>query len=72
MTPADLSAGQLALLALPILPNLWAIRHAMRHEFPGDREKYWWTLGAVFVPVLGGLAYLLFGLRRGKPAVGAK
>ncbi len=72
MTPADLSAGQLALLALPILPNLWAIRHAMRHEFPGEREKYWWTLGAVFVPVLGGLAYLLFGLRRGKPAVGAK
>ena len=56
MTPADLSAGQLALLALPILPNLWAIRHAMRHEFPGEREKYWWTLGAVFVPVLGGLA----------------
>ena len=72
MTPADLSAGQLALLALPILPNLWAIRHAMRHEVPGEREKYWWTLGAVFVPVLGGLAYLLFGLRRGKPAVGAK
>ena len=72
MTPADLSAGQLALLALPILPNLWAIRHAMRHEFPGEREKYWWTLGAVFVPVLGGLAYLLFGLRRGEPAVGAK
>ena len=72
MNPADLSAGQLALLALPILPNLWAIRHAMRHEFPGEREKYWWTLGAVFVPVLGGLAYLLFGLRRGKPAVGAK
>lgn len=72
MTPADLSAGQLALLALPILPNLWAIRHAMRHEFPGEREKYWWTLGAVFVPVLGGLAYLLFGLRRGKPSVGAK
>lgn len=25
MTPADLTAGQLALLALPILPNLWTI-----------------------------------------------
>lgn len=72
MTPTDLSVGQLALLSLPILPNLWAIWHAMRHEFPGEREKYWWTLGAVFVPVLGGLAYLLFGLRRGKPAVGVK
>jgi len=26
----------------------------------------------VFVPLLGGLAYLLFGLRRGKSAAGAK
>ena len=39
MTPADLTAGQLALLALPILPNLWTIWHAMRHDFPGEREK---------------------------------
>lgn len=72
VTLADLNAGQMALLALPILPNLWAIWHAMRHEFPGEREKYWWTLGVVFVPLLGGLAYLLFGLRRGKSAAGAK
>ena len=72
MTPADLTAGQLALLALPILPNLWTIWHAMRHDFPGEREKYWWTLGAVFVPVLGGVAYLLFGLRRSKQVIGAK
>ena len=62
---------QMALLALPILPNLWAIWHARRHEFPGEREKYWWTLGAVVVPLRGGLAYLLFGLRRGKSAAGA-
>ena len=39
MTPADLTAGQLALLALPILPNLWTIWHAMRHDFPGERES---------------------------------
>lgn len=72
MTPADLTAGQLALLALPILPNLWTIWHAMRHDFPGEREKYWWTLGAVFVPFVGGVVYLLFGLRRSKPLSGAK
>ena len=38
MTPADLTAGQLALLALPILPNLWTIWHAMRHDIAGERE----------------------------------
>ena len=68
MTLADLSAGQLALLALPILPNLWCIWHAMHHEFPGEREKYLWTLGAVFLPLIGGLAYLAFGWRRSRPA----
>ena len=66
MTLADLNSTQLALLALPALFNLWAIWHAMRHDFPGEREKYWWMLGAVFLPLLGGLAYLCFGLRRSK------
>lgn len=68
MTLLDLSGTQAALLALPILPNLWCIWHAMRHDFPGEREKYLWTLGGVFLPFIGGVAYLLFGLRRSRPA----
>ncbi|WP_420842828.1 PLD nuclease N-terminal domain-containing protein [Desulfovibrio mangrovi] len=51
-------------LALPILPNLWCIWHAYGHEFSTPAEKYGWMLAGVFVPVLGGVVYLLFGWRR--------
>lgn len=70
MQLTDLSGGYLALLILPILPNLWCIWHALRHEFPGEREKYAWMLGGVFLPLIGGLAYLVFGWRRSRPANG--
>ena len=51
-------------LALPILPNMWSIWHSYKHEFSTPMEKYGWMLAGVMLPVLGGLAYLLFGFRR--------
>ena len=54
-------------LALPILPNLWSIWHVRTHTFPSEQEKSLWFLLAVFVPVLGGLVYLVLGLRRARP-----
>ncbi len=54
------------LLALPILPNLWSIWHAYYRQFPSDTEKMIWMGLSIFVPVLGGLAYLLFGFRRSR------
>lgn len=59
-----LSAVWLLALALPILPNLWCIWHAYKHEFSTPAEKYGWMLAGVFIPVAGGLLYLLFGWRR--------
>ena len=67
MLLTDLTPGQAVLVLLPILPNLWSIWHAMRHDFPGEREKYLWTMAAVFLPLLGGMLYLLFGWRRSRP-----
>ena len=67
MLLTDVTPGQAALLSLPILPNLWSIWHAMRHEFPGEREKYLWTMAAVLLPFIGGMLYLLFGWRRSRP-----
>lgn len=67
---ATYPAWKLALLALaalvPILPNLWSIRHAYWREFPSLNEKLIWLVVAVFVPVFGGLAYVFFGRKRGK------
>jgi hypothetical protein len=35
-------------------------------RLPTPAEKMAWLGAAVFVPVLGGLAYLVFGRKRGK------
>jgi len=55
----------LIILAVPILPNLWAIWHIFRRDFATPQEKMAWLAAAVFLPVLGGLVYLFFGRKRG-------
>ncbi len=52
------------LLVIPALPNLWGIWHAFKHTFPTGQERLLWICACVFVPVLGGVAYILFGRRR--------
>ncbi|QLA16005.1 PLD nuclease N-terminal domain-containing protein [Desulfolutivibrio sulfoxidireducens] len=65
-----MSPGQFALFSilafLPVIPNLWAIWHSYRRDFPTPAEKMAWLGAAVFLPVVGGLAYLVFGRKRGK------
>lgn len=57
---------KLALLALPMLPNLWGILHAYRRRFEGQGQVVW-MLACVFLPVFGGLAYFLFGRTKAAP-----
>lgn len=54
------------LLVLPALLNLWAIWHAYKHEFANPAHKFLWMAAGVFLPVVGGLVYLLFGFRNAK------
>lgn len=54
----------IVLLTLPILPNLWSIWDAYRHEFDTPAEKYGWMCGGIFLPVIGGMLYLLVGRLR--------
>ena len=65
MTPGQL-ALLLGLLVLPILPNFIAIWHSFHREFPTPLERMFWFLLAIFVPVLGGIVYLLWGRKRGR------
>ena len=65
MTPGQLALFFL-LLALPILPNFIAIWHSFHRVFPTHLEKMCWFLLAIFVPVLGGVIYLLWGRKRGR------
>jgi len=56
-------------LALPVFINFWAISHAFYRNFPTVQEKMVWLCLAVFVPVLGGIAYIVAGRKRGtKPS----
>ncbi len=54
------------ILALPILPNFFALWHIRQRYFASEQEKSLWFLLSIFIPVLGGLIYLVFGLRRSK------
>ncbi len=51
------------MLIVPALPNMWALKHAMYHDFPTPKEKYRWMMACVFIPCLGGLAYYFVGRR---------
>lgn len=65
-----LAPGQMAVLAglliLAILPNYIAIWQSFHREFPTSLERVFWFLLAIFVPLLGGLAYLIWGRKRGR------
>ena len=66
----SLAPGQMALLitllVLAILPNYIAIWQSFHREFPTPLERMFWFLLAIFVPLLGGIAYLIWGRKRGR------
>lgn len=59
-----LSPLTLVLLLIPALLNLWAIWHAFHHTFATPQERLLWMGAGIFIPVLGGVAYLLVGKGR--------
>jgi len=62
--PPDKLLWAIPLLVLPILPNLWAIIHLYKNDFPTSQEKTAWILAQVVLPVVGGLGYILLGRKR--------
>lgn len=61
---ANIPAWAYPLLLVPILPNLWSIIHLYKYEFPTPQERTAWIMAQVFLPVIGGLGYMLFGRKR--------
>lgn len=64
--PADQLIWIIPLLLIPILPNLWSIVHVYKNVFPTPQERAAWLVGLIILPVIGGLGYILFGVRRAK------
>ncbi|MFW6415310.1 MAG: PLDc N-terminal domain-containing protein [Thermodesulfobacteriota bacterium] len=62
--PISLLILLLLLLLVPILPNLWSIWHIFHCDFKTYAEKMLWLFVAIFLPVVGGLAYCFYGRNR--------
>jgi len=56
----------LATTGVCIIISFWAIWHAYQRDFATSQEKVLWMSVAVFVPFLGGIAYLVLGRKRGR------
>lgn len=54
---------------LPMLSTFWSIWHILNHSFPGNLKIYW-LIAVVFLPVLGGIAYIFTGRRKAMPLSG--
>ena len=48
------------------IPNLFGIWHAFHRVFPTPQERLIWVGVCVFVPIIGGISYLIFGFRRAR------
>ncbi|GAB6125772.1 PLDc N-terminal domain-containing protein [Humidesulfovibrio idahonensis] len=56
----------LGVVALFVAVSLYAIWDAFHRDFGSSNAKFGWIQLAVMVPFLGGLAYLIFGRKRGR------
>ncbi len=54
---------------IPILPNFWSIWDIWNHSFSTPERRMYWLLLAVFVPVLGGIIYILLGRKQALPKI---
>ncbi len=67
MVLMQLELWQILVLFMPFLLNVFGIWHAYSHTFPTPVERIGWLLACVMLPFLGGVIYLLFGIRRVQP-----
>ncbi|MDR3641566.1 MAG: PLDc N-terminal domain-containing protein [Humidesulfovibrio sp.] len=56
----------LGLVAVFVGVSLYAIWDALHRDFGSSNAKFGWVQFAVMVPFLGGVAYLIFGRKRGR------
>lgn len=51
-------------IPIPMLPTIWSIWHIWNHAFSSPEQRARWLLLVVFLPVIGGLIYILSGRSR--------
>lgn len=72
MSLLQLELWQLAVVFSPLLIVFWSLWHISVRTFPTFQERYYWILFCSFVPVIGTLIYIIFGIRRSSKTVSKK
>ncbi|MBI9078358.1 MAG: PLDc_N domain-containing protein [Pseudodesulfovibrio sp.] len=49
--------------------SAWTILDAWKRDFESGNEKVLWMQICIFIPILGSLAYIFFGKKRGNPRI---
>lgn len=49
---------------IPMLPTFWSIVHIWGHRFANPTQRALWLVLVVFLPVIGGLIYIVAGRRK--------
>jgi hypothetical protein len=49
---------------IPMLPTFWSIWHILHHEFEDATRRSLWLALTVFLPVLGGVIYIIRGSKK--------
>lgn len=55
----------LGIVGLCFTFSAWAILDVWKRDFGSSNEKSLWMQICIFIPILGALAYLFFGRKRG-------
>lgn len=59
----------LVVALIPMLPNFWSIWDIWNHSFRTSEVRMMWLFFVVFVPVLGGIIYILVGRKQAMPRI---
>jgi hypothetical protein len=57
----------LLLALVPLVPTFWSIWHIWKHTFPSVQRQALWLAAVVFLPVVGGVVYILLGRKQALP-----
>jgi hypothetical protein len=49
---------------IPMVPTFWSIWHILNHEFEDATQRSLWLVLVVFLPVLGGVIYIIRGRKK--------
>lgn len=54
------------IVLLPMAPTFWSIWDIWTHSFASYQKRVTWLIIVIFIPVIGGIIYLIFGWKQAR------